>query len=117
MSDETAAAILVQTIFDHNESLRNRIVQAKISDFPDSGAEFIKPMDMADLVAVLEQLKQERDQAEGRLRKLDAAISVLSATSALGEGARKNNKIERANIKRCQGGGSDWLCLITTVCP
>ena len=33
---------------------------------------------MADLGAVLEQLKQERQQAEGRLRKLEEAIAVLS---------------------------------------
>lgn len=33
---------------------------------------------MADLVAVLEQLKQEREQVEGRLRKLEEAIAVLS---------------------------------------
>jgi hypothetical protein len=43
MSDETAAAILVQTIFDNNEPLRNAMVQAKISNSPDSAAEFIKP--------------------------------------------------------------------------
>jgi hypothetical protein len=45
---------------------------------------------MADLVAVLEQLKQERQQAEGRLRKLEEAIAVLSKVTT-GESALSSN--------------------------
>ena len=40
---KTADAILVQTIFSTNEPLRNTMVQAKISNSPESVAEFIKP--------------------------------------------------------------------------
>ena len=42
MSDESAAAILVQTIFTNNEPLRNQMVQAKISNAPNMAANFVK---------------------------------------------------------------------------
>jgi hypothetical protein len=45
---------------------------------------------MADLVAVLEQLKMERQQAEGRLRKLEEAIAVISKVTTEESGPSRN---------------------------
>ena len=47
MSNESAAAILVQTIFDNNEPLRNAMMQAKIPNSPEHAVEFIKPFYVA----------------------------------------------------------------------
>jgi hypothetical protein len=46
--------------------------------------------DMTDLVAVLEQLKQEREQAEGRLRKLEEAIAVISKVTTEDSGSSRH---------------------------
>ncbi len=60
---------------------------------------------MADLVAVLEQLKQEREQAEGRLRKLEEAIAVLSKVTtedlgSSGNGGRRQYRLSPAARER-----------------
>jgi hypothetical protein len=39
---------------------------------------------MADLDAVLEQLKQERERAQGELRQLEKVIAALSKVTAIG---------------------------------
>ncbi len=60
---------------------------------------------MADLGAVLEQLKMERQQAEGRLRKLEEAIAVLSKVTAedsasLRGGGRRRYQLSEAARER-----------------
>ena len=42
MSKQTAAAILVQTIFDHNEPLRNKLLQSKTDQSPEAAADFMR---------------------------------------------------------------------------
>ncbi|HEY6765529.1 MAG TPA: hypothetical protein VI386_12210 [Candidatus Sulfotelmatobacter sp.] len=60
---------------------------------------------MADLAAVLEQLKEERQQAVGRLRKLEEAIAVLSKVTTedstlSSEGGRRQYRLSPAARER-----------------
>jgi hypothetical protein len=61
---------------------------------------------MADLGAVLEQLKQERERAEGELRQLEKVIAVLSEVTAgrsrnpFGWGKRMKGRLSAAGRER-----------------
>ena len=46
---------------------------------------------VADLDAVLEQLKQERERAEGELRQLEKVIAALSKVTARNSGTSPNS--------------------------
>ena len=56
MSVETAAAVLVQTIFNNNDALQNKMQEAKISNSPEQAAEFIKPY-FAAMVEMVQKVK------------------------------------------------------------
>ena len=43
MSEETAAAVLVQAMVDNSDALQALMVEAKISNSPAATAEFIEP--------------------------------------------------------------------------
>jgi ABC-type transport system involved in cytochrome c biogenesis ATPase subunit len=47
---------------------------------------------MADLDAVLEQLKKERERAEGELKQLDKAIATLSQATTRSKSSMGHNK-------------------------
>ncbi len=55
MSKETAAAVLVQTIFQSNDSLRREINDndKKVSDTPGTAAEFLEPFYRAMLSMIM----------------------------------------------------------------
>jgi uncharacterized protein (DUF342 family) len=61
---------------------------------------------MADLDAVLEQLRQERKRAEGELKQLEKVIAQLSRTrigrsqASFGSGKRKKRQLSAAARER-----------------
>jgi hypothetical protein len=59
---------------------------------------------MADVTAALRQLQEARQEAEQELRKLDQAISALSATNGSGRRGRPPNRTQSTQTPKPAGG-------------
>jgi len=55
---------------------------------------------MSNLGNVVEQLRQERDQAQRRVEQLEEALKVLSGVGALRTTSRRNARAQASGAKR-----------------